>query len=102
MNIQTGDLTVGDVGVTFEATADETLTGKDVDFYFVKPSGATIRKDTTVSGYTASYTTIAGDIDESGKWYVYVYNATDGYWYINESGNVFIVREKPVDMAVSL
>lgn len=100
MKIQHGDLTVGDVGVDVTATADATLSG-NVDFVFIKPSGETITRDAdSLSGQTATYATVAGDIDEAGVWYVFLYQADTGYFYIKESGNKFTVRDKPQDMAV--
>lgn len=101
MNIERGDMTVGDIGVSFIATADETLTDKNVDFIFLKPSGETIRRDaTSISGYTATYNTVSGDIDEAGTWYVYLKYETAPYYYTKESGNRFYVRPRPEDMAV--
>ena len=101
MNKQRGDMTRGDIGVPITVTADETLTAKDIDFIFIKPSGETIRRDaTSISGYTATYYTLSGDIDEAGKWTVYLKYETNPYYYVGESGNTFYVRPKPEDMAV--
>lgn len=101
MNKQRGDMTVGDVGVPITATADEDLTGKNIDFIFIKPSGETIRRDaTSISTYTATYNTASGDIDEAGLWTVYLKYETNPYYYVGESGNTFYVRPKPEDMAV--
>lgn len=99
MRITNGDFTYGDVGVAIACTADVTLSG-NVDFVFVKPSGATIQRDASISGSTATYTWVSGDLDESGIWYAYLYQADTGYYYTKESGNKFIVRPKPEDMAV--
>ena len=94
-------MTVGDVDVPFTVTADEVLTGKNVDFIFVKPSGTTIRRDaTSISGYTATYNTVVGDLDEDGEWSVYLKYQTSPRYYTNESGNTFRVRPTPEDMAV--
>jgi hypothetical protein len=99
--MQHGDFTVGDIGVSIVVTTDETLTGKNIDFKFVKPSRETILRDaTSLSGQQATYTWASGDLDESGTWYVFLYNETDDYWYTKESGNAFVVRDKPDVMAV--
>jgi hypothetical protein len=99
MRFKDGDITVGDVGINIVATADETLTGETTYFKFVKPSGATISRAAVESGYTATYTTVDGDIDEAGTWRIYLYNATTGFYYTKESGNIMEVRPKPEDMA---
>jgi hypothetical protein len=100
MRIEQGELTVDDVGVSIVATTDETLTGLDIDFIFIKPSGESIRRDaSSISGLTATYTTASGDIDEAGLWHVYLYNNTTGFYYNKESGNRMTVRPKPEDMA---
>ena len=97
-----GDMTVGDVNVPVTLSADEVLTGKNVDFEFIKPSGKSIRRDATVTGtYTARYLTVSGDIDESGEWRVFAKDAGSGYYYTKESGNIFRVRPKPMTMANS-
>ena len=99
MNIRHGDFTVGDVGVNIQITADIDLTGIDVDFIFVKPSGATITRDSTsISTYTATYTLASGDLDESGTWRVWLYEADTGY-YFDADDNVFVVAPKPEDQA---
>lgn len=101
MNKQRGDMTIGDIGVPITVTADEALTAKDIDFIFVKPSGETIRRDaTSISGYTATYNTASGDIDEAGVWTIYIKYESNPYYYTNESGNTFRVRPRPEDMAV--
>lgn len=94
-----GDLTVGDVGVPIELTANVSLTGKTVYFKLSKPSGAVIVRTASVSGYTATYTTIAGDIDEAGEWRIFAYESTTGYHFTKESGHLVRVRPKPEDMA---
>ena len=99
MRFKEGDLTVGDIGVTISAVADISLAGLNVTFKFIKPSGQAIVRSAVVSGYTATYTTVSGDIDEPGTWRVYLYNATSGYHFTKESGNVFVVRPKPEEMA---
>lgn len=99
MRINNGDITVGDVGVNIVITADESLAGKTTLIKMVKPSGQTISRAATESGYTATYATVDGDIDEAGVWYIYLYNATTGFYYTKESGNAMVVRPKPEDMA---
>lgn len=101
MNIQYGDMTVGDVGVVITVTiSDDTLTGKTISFIFVKPSGDILIKTATVTGvHTATYTTVSSDINESGTWMVYAKDAGSGYCYIKESQNRFVVRPKPEEMA---
>lgn len=100
MNKQRGDLTVSDVGVPFICVVDEVITGLNIEFVFVKPSGNSIRRTASASVYNASYTSQLGDIDEDGEWTAYLYNKTSGYFYTNESGNTFRVRPAPEDMAV--
>jgi len=100
MQIQHGDLTVGDVGASITADVGETLTGLNIDFEFLKPDGSMINRDATgVSGTVATYTTVSGDIDQAGQWYAFIYNATTGFYYTKESGHAFRVRPKPGDMA---
>lgn len=100
MRIQVGELTVGDIGVNIVGTVDETIAALNIDFVFVKPSGATITRDaTSLSGQTATYTTVSGDIDEAGDWHVFLKNVTTGFHYTRESGHKFPVRPKPEDMA---
>ena len=102
MNKHRGDFTVGDVDVPIIGVADEVLTGKNIDFIFIKPTGETLKRDAdSVSGYNATYHTVAGDLDEDGEWSVYLYYATAPYYYTRESGNTFWVRQKPEDMAVA-
>ena len=96
-----GDLTVGDIGVNITGTVDESLVGKVIYFKFTKPSGEVLTKlATSTSGYTATYTTSSGDIDEDGTWYIDLYNATTGFHYVKGSGVVMKVRPRPEDMAV--
>ena len=100
MRKQNGDMTKGDIGVPIIAVANETLTGKTIEFEFIKPSGATLRKPAeSVSGRNANYHTVSGDLDESGEWQAYLYDAGEGRYYTNESGNEFIVRPLPSEMA---
>jgi hypothetical protein len=100
MRIESGELTVGDIGIPIVATTDETLTGLDIDFILIKPSGESIRRDaSSISGLTATYNTASGDMDESGDWFVFLYNNTTGFYYNKESGNRMPVRPKPEDMA---
>jgi len=95
-----GDITVGDIGVNIIATADESLAGKNVNFKLTKPSGQVIvRAATATSGYTATYTTASGDIDEAGVWYIDLENVTTGFHYTKGSGTTMNVRPKPEDMA---
>jgi len=97
LRIESGSLTVGDVGATVAITTDETLTGKNIDILLIKPSGITLMADTTVSGTVATYTTASGEIDESGSHWAMLRNVTDGYWF---SGKVPIhVNPDPRDMA---
>lgn len=103
MRMQKGDYTVGDTNVNISCTVDEVLTGKNVDFEFVKPSGETIVRDaTSISGYTATYTWASGDLDEAGDWYAFLKDAGSVFYYTKESGHHFYVRPKPADMAVDL
>ena len=96
-----GDFTDGDIGVTITRSASISMTGKNIDFVFTKPSGETIVRDAASNtGYTATYTFASGDIDESGTWYVDLRNVTDGYDIVLKSGSSFKVRPKPEDMAV--
>jgi hypothetical protein len=97
VRLEQGDITVGDVGATVEIDTGETLTGLNIDILLIKPSGATLLLDTTVSGTVATYTTSAGEIDESGKYSAMLKNVTDNYWF---SGKVlFLVNPDPQDMA---
>lgn len=99
MRIKAGDFTVGDIGVSVEITTDVDLTSVDADFVFIKPSGESIRRDaTSVSTYTATYTWVAGDLDEAGEWRVWLYNETTDYFF-KPSSNVFTVTDDPEDMA---
>jgi hypothetical protein len=98
MRIERGDFTVGDVGVAIELTADITLTGIDIDFVFIKPSGATITRDSTsISGSVAQYVWATGDLDEAGQWYADLYENDTGYFFTDYVQ--FKVRPKPQDMA---
>ncbi len=101
MKIQKGDFTVGDIGVTVEAHISSTLTGINIRFDFVKPSGAMLQVDaTSTSGYITKYTTTsATDLDESGEYAVYVYNKDTGYYFAG--GGIFTVRPQPGEMAVA-
>ncbi len=100
MRYELGDWTVGDIGATIEIPTDETLTGKNIDIVFIKPSGASWIVNATISGdddEEASYTTVSGDVDESGDWRAHVRNVTDGYDF---KGYIPIrVNPKPEDMA---
>jgi len=97
IRIESGSITVDDVGATVEITTDLTLTGKNIDILLIKPSGATLLTDTTVSAKVATYTTTSGQIDESGDYWAMLQNVTDGYWF---SGKVRIpVNPDPRDMA---
>lgn len=100
MKIMEGDYAVGDVGKSITITSATALTGKNIDFVFVKPSGATITRDAVVSAtYKATYTFVAGDLSEEGRdWYAYLKNVTDGY-ELREKQR-FTVRPAVEDMAV--
>jgi len=101
MKYERGDFTVGDVGCSITITTDQDLTGRNVDFYFIKPTGGSIIKDSTsVSTYTATYTFASGDLDVAGDWYVYLYDATAGFFYNEDGTNRFRVKPKPFAMAV--
>lgn len=103
MRIQIGDYTVGDINVPISCTTDEVLTGLNIDFEFLKPSGEIIVRDaSSISSYTATYNWATGDLDEAGDWYAFCKNAGSGYYYTKESGHHFYVRPKPADMAVAL
>ena len=95
MRFKKGDATVGDVGVQMIATADVSLTGKTIYFDIVKPNGETIIRSATPSGYTATYTTVSGDLDVDGEYIILARDATTGYYFNQESGNIFVVRPKP-------
>ena len=98
MRIERGDFTVGDTGVAVELTADITLTGIDIDFVFLKPSGVTIVRDSTsISGKVAQYMWASGDLDESGDWYMTLREEDTGYDFVDFVR--FRVRPKPEDMA---
>lgn len=99
MRIIEGDMTVGDVGIPIAITTDVTLTGKNIDMVLVKQSGNSIIRDASVSGTVATYTTIAGDIDEAGRWFAYLRNVTDGYDF--DRATTFTVKPKPEDMGKS-
>ena len=97
IRIESGSITIGDVGATIEITTDETLTGKNIDILLIKPSGATLLAGTTVSGTVATYTSTSGQIDESGGYWAMLKNVTDSYWF---SGKVHVpVNPDPQDMA---
>jgi len=90
-------MTVGDVGAQVEITTDVTLTGKNIDILLIKPSGATLLTDTTVSGTVATYTSTSGQIDEEGEYTAMLQNVTDSYWF---AGTVsWPVSPDPRDMA---
>lgn len=98
MRIERGDFTVGDVGVPVQLTADISLAGIDINFVFIKPSGTTIRRDsTTISGSVATYTWASGDLDEAGLWWMTLYESDTGYHF--KEYVQFKVRPKPEDMA---
>lgn len=98
MRIERGDFTVGDIGVSIELTADISLAGLDIDFVFIKRSGATIMRDsTTIDDATAMYTWAAGDLDEDGEWWATLYQNDAGYYFTDYVR--FRVRPKPEDMA---
>lgn len=97
MRIESGSITVGDIGATIVITTDETLTSDNIDILLIKPSGATLLADTTVSGKVATYTSSSGEIDESGDYWAMLRNVTNGYWY---TGKVHVlVNPDPRDMA---
>jgi len=97
IRIEQGNITVGDVGATIAIATDVTLTAKDIDILLIKPSGATLLADTTVSGVTATYTSTAGQIDETGDYYARLLNVTDSYWF---AGSVRVpVNADPRDQA---
>jgi len=97
VSILSGSVTVGDVGATIAITTDVTLTDKNIDILLIKPSGAVLFTDTTVSGTVATYTSTSGQIDESGDWRAMLRNVTDSYWF---SGSAPIrVNPDPRDMA---
>lgn len=99
MRYTRGNVTVGDVGVTITATADIDLTGKSIYFHIIKPNNEVILREANVSGRTASYTTVDGDLDVSGEWVILVKDHSSGYYFTNESGNIIVVRPKPDEMA---
>ena len=97
VRLEQGKMTVGDVGAQVQITTDVTLTAKNIDILLIKPSGATLLTDTTVSGTVATYTSTSGQIDEEGDYSAMLQNVTDGYWF---SGVVtFPVSPDPRDMA---
>lgn len=101
MKREYGDYTSGDVGVIITRTVSVSMTGKNIDFVFTKPSGETIIRDATSNtGYIATYTFASGDLDESGVWFADLRNVTDGYDIPIKSGSCFRVRPKPEDQAV--
>lgn len=98
MSVKPGKMTVGDENVRITYTVNETLSG-DIDFEFIKPDGSTIRRDATgISGASAYYDTAAGDIDQAGDWYVFLWNVTSGFRYIEDGANVIKVRPTPAAM----
>ena len=97
VRIVQGNMTVGDVGAQVAITTDVTLTGKNIDILLIKPSGATLLTDTTVSGTVATYTSTSGQIDEEGEYTAMLKNVTDSYWF---TGTVnWPVSPDPQDMA---
>lgn len=97
IRLEQADMTVGDVGAQVQIPTDVTLTGKNIDILIIKPSGATLLTDTTVSSQTATYTSAAGQIDEEGEYTAMLQNVTDGYWF---TGMVhWHVAPDPRDMA---
>jgi len=97
VRLEQGDMTVGDVGAQVQIPTDVTLAGKNIDILIIKPSGATLLTDTTVSSKTATYTSTAGQLDEVGKHTAMLQNVTDEYWF---TGTVsWHVNPDPRDMA---
>jgi hypothetical protein len=98
--IEKGDYTVGDVGVDITYETDENMTGLDIDFIFIKPSGqAIIRENTSISTTTATYTFAAGDLDEAGTWRGRLKNQ-DGPYEYKPDKEEFVVTAKSEDQAV--
>jgi len=98
--ISKGDFTVGDVGVSIPYTTDENMTGLDIDFIFIKPSGQAILRDaTSISTTTATYTFVAGDLDEVGTWRGRLKNQ-DGPYEYKPDKEEFVVTAKSEDQAV--
>jgi hypothetical protein len=96
------DLTVGDVGIAIAMTTDIDLSlyvPSDFEFTLIKPSGVTInRQAMALDGYTVTYYTVSGDIDEDGDWAVYLKNVKVGYEFVKGTRN-FTVRPSAGDMA---
>jgi hypothetical protein len=94
------DFTVGDTNVPIDYTTDEDMTGDNIDFIFIKPSGESIIRDaSSISTYTARYIWASGDLDEDGVWQYCLRNVTNVFEY--QGTGSFTVRPKAEEMAVS-
>lgn len=99
------DIAVGSVGVVIEITTDLDLaTGvylvTELEIIFIKPSGgAFTRTPSSISGYIATYNTIADDIDEEGEWHVYLRNLRLDQEFV-KGNSAFTARPKALDMGL--
>ncbi len=98
-------IAVGSANVPVEITTDLDLaTGvylvSELEMIFIKPSGETFtRTPSSISGYIATYNTVAGDIDEEGEWHAYLKNLRLDYEFVK--GNTsFSARPKALDMGL--
>jgi len=100
VSISRGDYTVGDVGVPINFDADIDMTGIDIDFEFIKPSGNVIVRDvSSISTTRAIYNWAAGDLDEAGTWRLRVREEDTGYYFVPEDEQ-FEVAPKPADQGI--
>lgn len=99
----TDKVRLGDVGTIFEATLLDNnvavdLTGQTVlELVFRKPSGARVTKTAALSGAASlgiiKYTTIAGDLDETGSWSLQAHITIPAGDFRSEIGD-FLVEPK--------
>lgn len=100
MEIESGDMTVGDANVPLDFTTNEDMTGMSIYFKFGKPSGETFeRAASSISTMTARYITVLDEFDEDGDWMVGLKNMTNNYEY--KDVKRMKVRPRFEDMAVA-
>lgn len=94
-----------DVGTKFRVTLKDASTVVDIsaattkEIHFYKPDGTTLEKTATLytdgSDGIMEYTTVAGDIDQTGTWRIQAYIVTSsGSW--KSSVEQFVVYENLV------
>lgn len=86
---------VGDVGTVITLDVGEDVsTATTMDIVYKKPDGTTGTWNATLSGTTKiQYTTVSGDIDESGKWYVHAYIVLPSWSGIGETASFEVYEE---------